>query len=175
MHEKTIYNHLVLSKDSIHLVPAIVISLLIIIAAWYINRLLQKAIVIMSKNHNLELTLVKAIQNLTYLFIYSLAATLFLENLHVHMSAIFGTLGVVAIGVGFALQQALANMTSGMFLLFYKPFYIGDYIVCEKPKFEGKIVDINLRMTILEHNGDKVLIPNHTLYSAIVTVKKDAA
>jgi small conductance mechanosensitive channel len=166
------YNHFVLSKDSIHLFPAVIISILIILGAWYINRLLQKGIETFSKKHNLEQTLVKAISNLTYLFVYCLAATLFLENLHVHMSAVFGTLGVVAIGVGFALQKALANMTSGMFLLFYKPFFIGDYIICDKPKFQGKIVDINLRMTILELNGDRVLVPNHTLYSAVVIVKK---
>ncbi len=168
----TVHNHLVLSKDSIHLFPAIIISIVIILSAWYINRFLQKAIVNISQKHNLEQTLVKAVANLTYLFIYALAATLFLENLHVHMSAVFGTLGVVAIGVGFALQKALANMTSGMFLLFYKPFFIGDYIISDKPKFQGKIIDINLRMTTLEFNGDLVLVPNHTLYSAVVIVKK---
>lgn len=166
------FNHFVLSKDSIHLFPAIVISVLIIVGAWYINRILQKTIEAFSQKHNLEQTLVKAIANLTYLFVYSLAATLFLENLHIHMSAVFGTLGVVAIGVGFALQKALANMTSGMFLLFYKPFFIGDYIICEKPKFQGKIIDINLRMTTLEWNGDIVLVPNHTLYSVVVIVKR---
>ena len=72
------FNHLILSKDSIHLFPAIVISLLIIVGAWYINRILQKASDIFSLKHNIEQTLVKAIANLTYLFVYSLAARLFL-------------------------------------------------------------------------------------------------
>lgn len=168
----TVQNNLVLSKDSIHLLPATIISIVIVLSAWYLNRFVQQAIVTISQKNNLEQTLVKAVSNLTYLFIYALAATLFLENLHVHMSAVFGTLGVVAIGVGFALQKALANMTSGMFLLFYKPFFIGDYIISDKPKFQGKIIDINLRMTTLEFNGDLVLVPNHTLYSAVVIVKK---
>jgi small-conductance mechanosensitive channel len=172
MPAQTAYNHFIFSKDSIQLVPAVIISLLIIVGAWYINRFLQKTIVTVSQQNNLEETLVKAISNLSYLFIYALAAMLFLENLHVHMSAVFGTLGVVAIGVGFALQKAMANMTSGMFLLFYKPFFIGDYIISDKPKFQGKIIDINLRMTTLEWNGDIVLVPNHTLYSAVVIVKK---
>lgn len=166
------YNPFVLSKHSIHLGPAIVISLLIIFGTWYVNRLLQKAILRKSQSHGLEDKLVKAIQDLTYICVYSLGATLFLENLHVQLSALFGTLGVIAIGIGFALQKALANMTSGMFLLFYKPFFIGDYIISDKPKFEGTIVDINLRLTTLEYKGNHVLIPNHTLYAAVVTVKK---
>ncbi len=166
------YNHFVLSKDSIHIIPAAIIGILILLVTWYLNRLLQKAIVKHGVTHKLEATLIKAIQNLTYIAIYSLGITLFLENFHIQMSALFGTLGVLAIGVGFALQKALANMTSGMFLLFYKPFCIGDYISCNKPKFEGKIIDINLRLTTLEYNDNYVLIPNHTLYTAVVTVKK---
>jgi small-conductance mechanosensitive channel len=172
MYNSSSYNHYTLSKDSIHIFPAIIISLMIIAGTWYINRLAQKSIEKLTKTHDLELTLVKAIQNLTCIVLYSLGATLFLENLHIHMSAVFGTLGVVAIGIGFALQKALANMTSGMFLLFYKPFFIGDYIINEKLKFEGKIIDINLRMTTLEYKGDIILIPNHTLYSSIIRVKK---
>jgi len=168
----TTHNHFILSKHSVHVIPAIVISILIILGAWYINRIAQKAIVKIGDSHDLEKTLIKAIQNLTYLFIYSVSVTLFLENLHIQMSALIGTLGVVAIGVGFALQKALANMTSGMFLLFYKPFFIGDYIISDKPKFEGKIIDINLRLTTLKYQDDIILVPNHTLYSAVVRVKK---
>ncbi len=172
-HQSIAQNPYVLSKHSIHIIPAAIISVLIIFSAWYINRIVQSMITKHATQHNLEQTLIKAIQNLTYIFIYALAATLFLENLHIQISAVMGTLGVVAIGVGFALQKALANMTSGMFLLFYKPFFIGDYIIsADKPKFEGKIIDINLRMTTLEFQGNHILVPNHTLYAAVVMVKK---
>lgn len=173
MNNAASYNHFVLSKDSIHIVPAIGISIFIIIATWYVNRLFQKMIIKLGVDNNLEEKLIKAFQHLMHIFIYSVGLTLFLENLHIHMSAVLGTLGVVAIGVGFALQKALANITSGMFLLFYKPFFIGDYIMsCDKPRFEGKIIDINLRLTTLQYKDSIILIPNHTLYAAIVTVKK---
>lgn len=148
------------------------ISFFLIIGTWYINRLLQKSIVHFCHSRNLEQTLIRAIQHVVYIFIYGVGAALLLENLHVQMSSLMGTLGVITIGIGFALQKALANMTSGMFFLFYKPFCIGDYIVSHKPKFEGRIVDINLRLTTLEYQGDMVLIPNSTLYAAIVTIKK---
>ena len=172
MNPAAAHNHFVLSRHSIHIVPAMIISVLIIIGTWYLNRILQRTIVKLGQTHNLEEKLIKAIQNLTYIFIYSVGITLFFENLHVQMSALFGTLGVIAIGVGFALQKALANMTSGMFLLFYKPFFIGDYIVSTKPNFEGEIIDINLRLTTLKHKDNLVLVPNHTVYGAVVTVRK---
>ena len=169
---QAIYNPFVLSKNSIHLVPATIISLLIIFITWYGNRLLQKAIIKNGIKHNLEATLIEAIQYITKIATYSLGTTLFLENLHIQLSALFGTLGVLAIGIGLALQKFLANMTSGMLLLFYKPFFIGDYISSDKPKFEGKIIDMNLRMTTLEYKENLILIPNHTLYSVVICVKK---
>ena len=39
------HNHLVLSKHSVHIIPAVIISIFIIFGTWYINRLLQKAII----------------------------------------------------------------------------------------------------------------------------------
>lgn len=172
MKSHSFYHEFVLSKNSVQLVPAIIISICIIIVTWYCNRIIQKLVVKVSKDYQLEDVLIQAIQNLTYWFVYAIGATLFLENLHIQMSAVFGTLGVIAVGVGFALQKALANMTSGMMLLFYKPFFIGDYISSKKPKFEGKIIEINLRSTTLEYQGNITIIPNHTLYGSVVTVKK---
>ncbi len=167
------YNPFILSKNSIHIFPATCIGILILFVTWYFNKHVQKTIVKHANIHKLESTLIEAIQYLTRIIIYSLGITLFLENFHIQLSALFGSLGVIAIGIGFALQKVLANMTSGMFLLFYKPFFIGDYIISEKAGFEGKIIDINLRLTTLEYKGNLVLIPNHTLYSAIVTVQKN--
>ncbi|MBV8660915.1 MAG: mechanosensitive ion channel [Candidatus Dependentiae bacterium] len=174
MNQAIQHNHFILSRHSIHIVPAMIIGVLIIIGTWYLNRVLQRTIIRVGQTNKLEEKLIKAIQKLTHIFIYSVGATLFLENLHIQMSALFGTLGVIAIGVGFALQKALANMTSGMFLLFYKPFFIGDYIVSTKPKFEGEIIDINLRLTTLKYKDHLVLVPNHTVYGAVVTVKNKA-
>lgn len=167
---------MVLSKHSIHIIPAAIISMLILVFAYLLNRMLQKAIKKFGESNKLEIQLINAIRTLTRVFIYSISATLCLENLHVQLSALFGTLGVVAIGIGFALQNALANMTSGIFLLYYKPFFIGDYILFESVESdqvtEGKVIDINLRLTTLEHKDTIILVPNHTVYSAVITVKK---
>ena len=167
---------MILSKHEIHIIPAIVISILILFTTYYLNKILQRTIKRLGETHNLEIQLIKAIRILTRVFVYSIGITLCLENLHVQLSALFGTLGVVAIGVGFALQNALANMTSGIFILYYKPFFVGDYVNFTSNEMsreiEGKIVDINLRITTLNFEDKIILVPNHILYSAVVIVKK---
>jgi len=166
---------MILSRHSIHIFPAVIISICLVFITILINRMLQKTIKRLGNTHDLEIQLIEAIQQLSRIFVYSIGITLCLENLHIQLSALFGTLGVIAIGIGFALQNALANMTSGIFILYYKPFFIGDYISFELVESdgitEGKILSINLRITTLEFQGNKVLVPNHMLYSAVVTVK----
>lgn len=166
---------MMLSKHSMPIVPAIIISISLLVISFFINRMLQKTIKRLGQTHDLEIQLIQAVQHLSRIFVYSIGITLCLENLHIQLSALFGTLGVIAIGVGFALQNALANMTSGIFILYYKPFFIGDYVSFESVESnditEGKIMSINLRITTLEFQGHKILVPNHILYSAVVTVK----
>ena len=167
---------MILSKHEIHIIPAISITIRLLLITHYLNKILQRTIKKLGDTHNLEVQLIRAVQILTRVFVYSIGITLCLENLHVQLSALFGTLGVVAIGVGFALQNALANMTSGIFILYYKPFFVGDYVSFETIESdritEGTITDINLRITTLELNNDKILVPNHAIYSAVVTVRK---
>lgn len=167
---------MILSKNEIHIIPALLLSVIIMILAYFLNKMLQKTIKKIGEKNKLEIQLIQAIQILTRAFIYSMSITLCLENLHIQLSAIFGTLGVVAIGIGFALQNFLANMTSGIFILYYKPFFIGDYIsfksIESDEKTQGTVIDINLRLTTLEYKDFVILVPNNTLYNTVVSVKK---
>ena len=167
---------MILSKHSIHIIPAIIITTSILIITYFMEKMLHRSIKKLGETHHLEIQLINALQTLTRLFVYSISITLCLENLHVQLSALFGTLGVVAIGVGFALQNSLANLTSGIFILYYKPFFVGEYVSFEAEEadhiIEGRIVDINLRVTTLAYKNNKILVPNHTIYSAVVTVKQ---
>ena len=169
---------MMLSKNEIHIIPAIIISIIILLTTYYINRILQRMTNNLAKAHNLERQLVEAIEIFTRFFVYSIGITLCLENLHVQLSALFGTLGVVAIGIGLALQDTLASITSGVFILYYKPFFIGDYINFTsndmRRTIEGKIIDINLRITTLEFENSKILVPNSVLYHCVVVVQKNS-
>lgn len=167
---------MMLDKNSIHIIPAIIISAIIIIVSYGLHHFLQKSITDLGKKHNLAIQIVRALKIVGKYFILFIAIILILENLHVQISALFGTFGIIAVGIGFALQNTLADMTSGLFILYYQPFFIGDYIYFTsnelKQNLEGKVIDINLRCTELEYNGNKILIPNNLMYRSAVTVKK---
>lgn len=155
------------------LIP-ILINIFIVVATMSINHILQKYIIKISQKNNFEQSILKALQILVYIFIYTMGIILILDNFHIKISAFMKALGFLTIGISFALQQTLANLACGFFLLFNKPFFIGDYISSSSPKFQGKIIDINLQFTKLIDEKNIIIVPNHTVYNAVVTITKNS-
>jgi small conductance mechanosensitive channel len=168
-HIKTILNN-----HSIHIIPATISCVLICVVTWYSNKFLKKAIVKVGQKSHLDESIIKIFENVLSIAVYVIGGALLLENLHIKMSSVLGTVGIFSVAIGLASQKVFANMSAGMFLLIYKPFKLGDYIQGADPrygKFEGKVMDINLRTTTLKFENDVVLIPNQNLYEATVTIK----
>ena len=91
-----------------------------------------------------------------------------LGTLGVNVSALVAGLGLTGFALGFALKDTISNLLSGVLILLYKPFNIGNTI--KIAGYEGGVVSIDLRYTELNSNGDKVLIPNSKLFTDPITV-----
>lgn len=65
----------------------------------------------------------------------------------------------IAFAVGLALQGSLGNFASGVLILLFRPFKVGDHLtVADKT---GKVVEIQIFSTILKTpSGKKIIIPN---------------
>ena len=74
----------------------------------------------------------------------------------------------VALAVGFAMQDLLANFVAGVFILKDRPFEVGDWI--EWVDGEGRVEEIDLRVTrVRTFNNELVTVPNGTLANDAVT------
>ncbi|MEQ1851724.1 MAG: mechanosensitive ion channel family protein [Chthoniobacteraceae bacterium] len=76
--------------------------------------------------------------------------------------------GVVALVLGFAMQETLANIISGIALQIGKPFQVGDWLIIET--YRAEVMELNWRSTKLRTNDDIYLdIPNKTVVSHTIT------
>ena len=71
----------------------------------------------------------------------------------------------IAFSVGLALQGSLGNFASGVLILLFRPFKVGDYLsVADKA---GKVTEIQIFSTILTTaTGKKIIIPNGKITEA---------
>ncbi len=89
-------------------------------------------------------------------------------QLKIDLATLLGTSAVLSLVLGFALQDTLGNLFSGLSLQLETPFNVGDYIrVGEK---EGRVVQIAWRSTRIESVRREVItIPNSLIAKEKVT------
>lgn len=68
-------------------------------------------------------------------------------------------LGISSIAIGFAFKDILQNWMAGVFILWRRPFQVGDQI--QTKDHEGTVENINVRSTVLKtYDGERVVVPN---------------
>ena len=93
-------------------------------------------------------------------FIGILFASLVFPSLKGVVQTALGGAGILALIIGFAAQETLANVTGGMFIIAFKPFKIGDRVMVSDTMV-GTVTDITLRHTIIRNFENKmIVIPN---------------
>ncbi len=83
------------------------------------------------------------------------------------ITALAGALGLIGLGVSFALKDVIANFFSGILILTTRPFKVGDQISVGDEA--GTVRDIKIRATdVKTYDGRKVIVPNSKLYNDVV-------
>ena len=150
--------------------PKIVAGVLVFTVFYVIAKITKRLIINAAKKLKFD-------NNLTSLFARTSSITLIvfgvvtvLGTLGVNVSALVAGLGLTGFALGFALKDTISNLLSGVLILLYRPFEIGDQIKISG--FQGVVVSIDLRYTELNSDGNKVLIPNSKLFTDPITVLK---
>jgi small conductance mechanosensitive channel len=75
-------------------------------------------------------------------------------------TALFAGAGVLAAIVGFASQSAFSNIVSGVFIVIFRPFRVGDRVRVGQ-LYTGDVEDITLRHTVIkDFENRRIVIPN---------------
>lgn len=165
-----IYQHLP------HALPKVILSLAILIATWMVTKSIQKPLLALEKKGGISQSLTILINRIAKTVIYLIGIVMILAQLGVDISTILASLGIGGLALSFALKDALSNIISGIIIIVYRPFMIGDFISLRAsssgPLLEGRVVDLNFRYITIEAENSKILIPNSTAASNPVSVKK---
>lgn len=91
-----------------------------------------------------------------------------IPELESYGTALFASAGVIAAIVGFASQSAFSNIISGIFLVIFKPFRVGDRVRVGTI-YQGDVEDITLRHTIIkDFENRRIVIPNSVMNNEII-------
>jgi small-conductance mechanosensitive channel len=110
----------------------------------------------------------KLLIDLARLFLILLGSAIVLATVwHADLAGLATALGVSSIVIGLALQDTLGSVTSGIALLFERPFNVGDWL--RVGDLTGQVIDINWRSVRLQtFDREMVIIPHKVIGGEII-------
>jgi small conductance mechanosensitive channel len=152
----------------IELLPNLLAALVFLALAVVLARLVRRGVEAGLRRTSTEAYVHLLVGKLAYFGTMLLGVVVALSIGGVNLGWVVGSLGLVTVALGFALQDILSNFVAGIVLLLEHPFTRGDQIAMDE--VEGTVEDIRVRATQLRTpDGQQVLIPNKLLFTSVIT------
>ncbi len=145
-----------------------VAALLILAIGRWAARAIRNLVGRMMGKSEMDPTLVRFIESLVYFAILAFVVLAALAQLGIQTTSFIALIGAAGLAVGLALQGSLANFASGVLLLLFRPFKVGDFI--EGAGVGGVVEEIHVFTTTLSTPDNKsIIIPNSKLTGDNIT------
>ncbi len=155
-----------LTTDVVGFLPRVATALLIFIGFLLVYRITRPTLEGVLNRANFHEALVRLIVRNIYRYVMVIVGLIMAaDQLGVNIGAALAGIGVAGIAIGFAAQDSVANVISGILIFWDKPFVVGDWI--ETEGMFGKVNNITLRSTrIRTPRNTYVVIPNKNIIDA---------
>lgn len=148
------------------------INLAIALAIFYIGKffvgLLVRATGKFMQKQDIDKTLETFICNLvrTSLMIVIIIAAI--GAVGIQTTSFIAIFGAAGLAVGLALQGSLSNFASGVLIVLFRPYRVGDYI--EAAGIAGSVEKVQIMTTVLKTGDNKqIIVPNSQIMNSIIT------
>ncbi|OXA79683.1 mechanosensitive ion channel family protein [Flavobacterium frigidimaris] len=147
--------------------PKLVSAFLILFVGIYAIRLINRIIIKVMVQRNLDPTLTKFLSDILIWALRILLFVTFISKLGIETSSFVAILGAMGLAVGLSLQGSLSNFAGGMLIIVFKPFKVGDTI--EAQGVIATVSEIQIFVTkMLTANNQTVFVPNGALSNGTI-------
>ncbi|MGI9290317.1 MAG: mechanosensitive ion channel family protein [Gammaproteobacteria bacterium] len=148
------------------------IALLSAILIFLIGRWLAHLVVNIARKGlaqtDMEDTLERFLCNILNAFLMTVVIIATIGALGVETTSLLAVLGAAGLAVGLALQGSLSNFASGVLIVMFRPYKVGDFI--EGAGVSGSVDEVQIFTTVLKTpDNKKIIIPNSQMMDGIIT------
>ena len=138
-----------------------------IVGKWLAKKVTSIAVSLLKKNPKFDETLVNFFEDIIYYVLIVVVVLTALEQVGVESTSFLAILGAAGLAIGLALKDSLSNFASGVMIIFFKPFKIGDVVTAAG--VTGKITEVHLFNTeFTTPDNQKILVPNGAITSGSI-------
>jgi len=129
-------------------------------AANSVDKIMEKA--------GVDATLTHFLHNVIYAALLIAVIIAAVDQLGIKTTSFLAILGAAGLAVGLALQSSLANFSSGIMLILFHPFKVGDFV--EAGGTTGTVEQINVFNTVMRTGDNReIIVPNSQIFGGTIT------
>jgi small conductance mechanosensitive channel len=142
-------------------------ALAVLVVGWFGARSVRGAVRKALARRDTDPTLIPFASSLAYYLVITFVLVAVLGMFGVQVTSIIAVLGAAAFAVGLALQGTLSNFASGVMLLLFRPFKVGDYV--DAGGTAGSVAEIGIFFTTLNTPDNvRVIVPNTSVWGQTI-------
>ena len=145
----------------------IIAIVIILVIGYIIIKIITKIVAKFFDKVDFDRCVETFIENAIKVVLWVILLIIALSNLGVNVTGLLAGLGILGIIVGFALQDTLGNLASGVFIILNKPFKVGDWI--NVGSIVGMVEKVGIAACELNSPDNiKITIPNKKIWGDII-------
>ncbi len=151
-----------------HLFKLLIFVLILVFAralAKITRKVMRKAVA--SKNLRFSHLMQDFFVSMSGKFVWIIGIMVGLSQIGLNLAPVLTGFGIAGVIIGFALQDTLSNFASGMMLLIYRPFDVGDFVYAGG--VDGKVSHMSLvNTTIRTFDNQIIIVPNSKIWGDVI-------
>jgi len=149
---------------------SVLLFIVILLVFFKLANIAQRIIIkgLAASRIQLSQLLSRMIVSVTRGVIIAIGVLIALSQLGISLGPLLAGLGIAGFVLGFALQDSLSNFASGLMILIYKPFDVGDVVEVGGDVF-GTVSNMSLvNTTVLTFDNQTLIVPNNSIWQKVI-------
>jgi small conductance mechanosensitive channel len=147
----------------VDLIEGILIFLMGYVICRYIRRVVEH---ILTKS-DVDPSAKTFIEEIIFFFCLAIVSIVALGTAGVGNGTLAAAFGGIGLAIGLGLKDNIGNVASGIFILIFRPFRVGDYI--QIGTSQGTVTSISIMYTMLSTLGNqRIVVPNSSLTKTVI-------
>ena len=147
-------------------------NLIVALIIFYVGRLVISFVVRglhkMLQKNGVDKTLETFVCNLVRTALLIVVIIAAISALGIETTSFIAIFGAAGLAVGLALQGSLSNFASGVLIVLFRPYKVGDFI--EAAGINGSVEQVQILTTVLKTGDNKqVIVPNSQIMDSVIT------
>ncbi len=146
----------------------VIIALLIFYIGRIVARMLTKALHRIMKKHGVDEILETFVCNLTFWTLMVFVIIAAINQVGIQTTSLIAIMGAAGLAIGLALQGSLSNFASGVLIVLFRPYRVGDFV--EAAGIAGVVEHVEILTTVMRTTDNKrIIVPNGEIMGSIIT------